>query len=227
MKKSLEKKTPAFLQNEKMEMEENVRELKKDIEDWKNFTVNDITNDFDYSYSRVISNKLKGRIFSQNGTPIIAFQRIDRGIRTNSRILASSTEFKIYFEYTHNRNLVFYDDIYLGKIINDSVLFNSSDIKIGSYDRYASGDPYRYSIEFDSKKVAAVNKNTDRKNFVNNPFYKHNTRNRFRRQRKIFRETPPTYPLIDANGELDGEELKWTIAIGIFEAVYHGFDFTT
>ncbi|PZO28884.1 MAG: hypothetical protein DCF13_07860 [Flavobacteriaceae bacterium] len=49
-----------------------------------------------------MSNKLSGHIYSQNGSPIISFQIIDIGIYTNSRIIASTTDFKIYFEYKNN-----------------------------------------------------------------------------------------------------------------------------
>jgi hypothetical protein len=227
IKKSTEKKTPEFLQNEKIKMEEKVNDLKKDIENWKNYSPKDITNNLKYSFVKGMSNRLTGQIFSQDDSPIIAFQRIDRGVYVNSRIVASTTDFKIYFEYKNNEKLFFFDDLYLGKIINNLVILDSSDRKIGNCNRNNSDSQISYTIEFQSKKVAEINKNSDRKAFVKNILYKPHTSSTNRKFSTKYREVGPSYSLINSINIVDHEELKWIIAIAIFESIYYGFDFTS
>lgn len=228
IKNSLQKKTPEFLHNEKIKMEEKVNDLKEKIENWHKFTVNDITNNIQFTYIKAMSNKLWGRIYSQNNLPIIAFQRIDRGIYTNSRILASSTEFKIYFEYSNNENLVFFNDTYFGKIVNNSVILNSINVQIGKYNRNVVDSQNNYLVEFGAKQNALIFKNADRKNFITNPrFTRVNDPIEAKRSIKNYRETPQSNSLVNISNELSGEELKWIIAISVFESIYYGFEFTS
>ena len=58
IKNSLQKKTPEFLHNEKIEMENKVLDLKKELQANHLFSVDEITNDIKYSYSKAMSNKL-------------------------------------------------------------------------------------------------------------------------------------------------------------------------
>lgn len=228
IKNSLQKKTPEFLQNEKLEMEAKVESLKQDLDNWKNATLFDITNDIEYSYKKAMSSRLTGHINSQNQSPIIAFQRIDRGLYINSRILACSTDFKIYYEYTNNEILVFYDDSYLGKIINNAVITNALNLQIGTCNQDSLNNPNSYCIEFGAGTVAEIVKNSDRKNFVKNPFYKRvNSPYEFERHQINFREAASPNSLIHSVETTDPKEIKWIIAIAIFECVYHGFDFTS
>lgn len=102
------KKSPEFLQQEKLQMEEKVHLLKKEISNWKPDSLKNVTNGIDYSYVKSMTSKLTGHIISTDNVPIIAFQRIDRGMFTNSRILAASTDFKIYCEFKNKEKLFFF-----------------------------------------------------------------------------------------------------------------------
>lgn len=223
-----QKRTSEFLQNEKLEMEQKVNKLKEKLESWKNFTPYDITNHMTYFFRKSMSNKLTGYIYSQNDSSIIAFQRIDRGIYTNSRIVACSTDFKIYYEYAHNEILVFYDDVYFGKIINGTTITNSLHVPIGICNRNNPHNKHNYSIEFGSDTVAELIKNSDRKNFVKNPFYKRpNSPYKFERDQLNYREASSPNSLVTMIETTNPEEIKWINIIGIFECIYYGFDFTS
>lgn len=227
IKRSTAKKTPQFLQNEKVEMEAKVNELKKDIENWKNYTPEDITNYMTYSFRKSMSNRLTGHVYSRDNSPIIAFQRIDRGLYANAKIVASTTDFKLYIEYYNNEKLFFFDDVYLGKVINDSVLVDPLHVQIGSCNRDKSYDQASYTIELHSKKIAEINKNTDRKSIVKRQYYKPSSHGSDFKTGLGFREVGPSYSLVNSIYTTDKEELKWVIAIAIFESVYYGFDFTS
>lgn len=227
-KKSLQKKTPEFLQKEKNGMEEKVHTMKSELVPWNDRKVDEITNDIEYSYMKGMSNKLTGYINSPDAEPIIAFQRIDRGIFTNSRIIAESTDFKIDFEYLNNENVIFYNGIYLGKTINNSEILNSLHQKIGSYQRDLVNSQNRYSIVFGSQKKAQLFRNDDRKNFINNSRYKRHWRPyKSRINIKNYRETPPINSVVSSVNSADAEEQKWIIALAVFESIYFGFEFVS
>ena len=226
IKNSLTKKTPQFLANEKLEMESKVNDLKKSIISWHNRLATDITNNMDFSYQKSITCKLTGTVFGIDNEPIIAFQRIDRGIYTNSRILAASTDFKIYFEYSNNEIIVFYNDTYLGKIINNSDILNDRNIKIGSLTNRHNANSVDIVINFN--KIGTININSDRKNYINNPLYtRPNAAQDFRRRMKNYRETPPTYSMVSSTNANSNEDQKWLVALTVFESIYYGFDFAS
>lgn len=228
IKNSLQKKTPEFLHNEKIEMENKVLDLKKELQTNHLFSVDEITNDIKYSYSKAMSNKLSGHIYSKNGLPIIAFQRIDRGIYTNSRIIASATDFKIYFEYKNNENLVFFNDEYLGKIINNTTIVNATHQPLGRFNRNNINNENRFAIELNGKPIALLFKNSDRKNYIVNPrFRRVGDPVESRRHMKNYRETPPVVSLVNLTTQANEIELKWITALSVFESIYFGFDFTS
>ncbi|TPG38473.1 hypothetical protein [Flavobacterium pectinovorum] len=227
IKRSTKKKSPEFLRNEKVEMERKVNEIKNDIESWKNYTPQDITNYMTYSFRKSMSNTLTGKIYSSDNSPIIAFQRIDRGLYANARIVASTTDFKIYIEYSNNEKLFFFDDVYLGKIINNSVIVNPLHVQIGTCNRDNSYNQTNYTIELHSKKIAEINKNSDRKTIVKSQYYKPSRSGSNFKTTLDSREVEPSFALVNSIDTGDSEELKWIISIAIFESIYYGFDFTS
>lgn len=224
-KKSVEKKTPDFLKAEKLEMEQKVNSLKKSIVDWNKYSLSDITNNLEYSYKKWITNTLTGHILSQDGNRIIAFQRLERGIHLDCRILACSTEFKCFYEIKHEEIIIEYNDKYFGKINHLKDILDSSNNKIGTLNRNNSNN--KYVINFDSKNTLEINKSYDNKRFVKNIFYeKPNSPYSYERDMIKYREPYQEYSLMNNNETLDTEELKWAIAIGIYESIFYSFDFT-
>ena len=68
IKNALQKKTPEFLANEKIEMENKVLDLKTKLQPDRIFSIYELTNDIEYSYSKAMSNKLSGHIFLEDGS---------------------------------------------------------------------------------------------------------------------------------------------------------------
>ena len=215
------KKSPEFLQNEKLQMEEKVKKLKKDILNWKSDSLKNVTNGMDYSFVRSMTNKLTGVLNSNDGTPIIAFQRVDRGIFVNSRILASSTDFKIYCEFKNEEKIFYFNDVYLGKIVKHFDILDSSNNKIGRCNRKTSQPSF--TVDFRFGKAAEILKNSDRKFMVQRRYRK---RNQWESE-MVFRDLPPPTNLILSLNTTDPEELKWVISLTVFEAVYYGFSFVS
>jgi len=217
----LTKKSPEFLQKEKVQMQEKVNILKKDIIDWKPDSLKNVTNGMDYSFVKSMSSALTGVINSNEGLPIIAFQRIDRGIFVNSRILANSTDFKVYCEFKNEEKIFFFNDAYLGKIANHFDILDAANNKIGRCNRKNSQASFK--IEFRFGIAAEIRKNSDRKNLVQRRYRKRDEW----KSRLEFRDVPSPTNLILSLNTTDEEELKWIISLTIFEAVYYGFSFVS
>ncbi len=231
-KKSTEKKSSEFLQQEKLEMEQKVNSLKEDIDAWQNYSLADITNNIKYTFSRGLSNRIHGRILSRDGTPVIAFQRIDRGLYTNTRIVACSTDFKLYFEYTTAGNVIYYNDVCIGKINTNMQLVNANNQVIGKLNRNQAHiektGTANYTVQFNSGKSVNLYASYDRKVFLKNPFFKRvNAPTWMERQPKIAVEPGEPYSLVTENTDMNSEEIKWITAIATFEAVYYSFNFMT
>lgn len=220
------KKSPEFLKQEKVEMEEKVNVLKKDISNWTYDSLKEITNDIEYSYVKSMSSKLTGVINSNNGLPIVAFQRIDRGFFFNSRILASSTNFKIYCEFKNEEKLFFFNDVYIGKIINQFDILDAANNQIGKCITNSSQNQTSFILTFRSGEIAEIWKNEDRKVFINKYRYYLKGGGKFRSTLE-YREPKPPIRLIKSIRTTDEEELKWIISLTLFEAIYNGFSFVS
>ncbi|WP_141248448.1 hypothetical protein [Flavobacterium sp. ACN6] len=202
-------------------MQEKVNVLKKDIIDWKHDSLKNVTNGMDYSFVKSMSSVLTGVINTNDGLPIIAFQRIDRGLFVNSRILANTTDFKVYCEFKNEEKLFFFNDVYLGKITKHFEILDGANKQIGRCNRNNAQNSFK--VEFRSGEAAVIRKNSDRKNMGK----------KMRRVRgelrstMVFRDVPPPTTLILSLNTTDEEELKWIISLTIFEAVYYGFSFVS
>ncbi|MCV2487238.1 hypothetical protein OD917_20055 [Flavobacterium sp. SH_e] len=220
------KKSPKFLKQEKVQMEEKVNTLKKDIITWNDGSLREITNDIEYSYVKSMSSVLTGVIKASDNLPSVAFQRIDRGIFVNSRILASSTDFKIYCEFKNEEKLFFFNDVYIGKIVNHFDILDAANNQIGKCNRISSQNQTSFIVTFRFGEVAEIWKNEDRKAFINKYRYHSKGHDHFRSTLE-YREPQPPIKLIKSIRTTDEEELKWIISLTIFEATYYGFSFVS
>jgi hypothetical protein len=228
LKNSLQKKSPEFLEKEKLEMEVKVSSIMSELEPWKKFSVADITNNLQYSFRKWMANVITGKMLSRDGSPVMVFQRIDRGIYVDSRTIARSTDFKIYFEYKGNENLIYFNDKYFGKIINNCEVVNSLHERVAVYYRKMIDEQGMFTVEFTSKNKYKLAANYDRKVFVTNPFYdRPSSPIPIKRRLKVYRDPGPSFSLVEPIDIDDPNEKNWVIVIAVFEAIYFGFDFTS
>lgn len=215
------RQTPADFEKERHQMEGKVNIMKNSLVSWGGHTINDITNDLDYNYVKWFPSKLTGYIISPNNENLIAFQRIEAN---DCRILAESTEFKMFFEYTYPELTIDFNGIYLGKIVNFMQILDHDGYLIGHLDRNNPSDSY--TVTFNSGREIKIKKSRDNKGHKRNPAF------RFEKDRrknkpltiKIPQYTP--YSLINTRyHDLDFEEMKWVAAIAIFESVNYSFTF--
>ncbi|GAA5085905.1 hypothetical protein GCM10023210_07170 [Chryseobacterium ginsengisoli] len=214
------RKTPADFENERIKMEGKVHQMKMSLVPWNGHTINDITNDLDYNSLKWFPSKLTGYIISPNNENLIAFQRIEAN---DCRILAESTEFKIFMEYNYPELTVDFNGIYLGKIVNFMQILDHDGYLIGHLDRNNPSDSY--TVTFNSGREIKIRKSRDNKG------YKRKNSMITRRRGKLEPLTVKTeqytpYSLINVRyHDLDFEELKWIAAIAVFESVNYSYTF--
>jgi hypothetical protein len=214
------RQTPADFEKERQQMEGKVNIMKNSLVSWNGHTINDITNDLDYNYVKWFPSKLTGYIISPTNENLIAFQRIEAN---DCRILAESTEFKMFFEYTYPELTIDFNGNYLGKIINFMQILDHDGYLIGHLDRNNSTDSY--TVTFNSGREIKLRKSRDNKGHKRN-----NSRKRDRRGNPgpltIKTEQYTPYSLINTRyHNLDFEEMKWVAAIAVFESVNYSFTF--
>jgi len=222
IKKSVEKKSPEFLANEKIEMQNVVDDLKQSIHNWKDYGVSEISSTADYNFVKSITRRLTGHLLSNDGTPIVAYQRIERGFKINCRILAATTDFRIYYEYNGSEIMFYYNDKYFGKIDNQYRILNSRNVAIGSANHFHNSG---YSIVINKKDVAFVNRAVDMSTIKKNPFYDSNRKTSMHNPIFIEREQVEAHARVTLEDGISDEEIKWVAVISIFESIYYGFDF--
>lgn len=226
IKKSTEKKSPAFLAAEKLGMQQKVNELKQKIQPWQRLSITTITNSTLHSRSKGMSRKATGRIQDSNMEPIVAFQQIERGLYTEGHIVAATTAFTIYYVYTRTENNIYYNGQLLGKIDALQTIYDSSNKIIGRTNRinHATGNPdfETYSIFLHDKKVAGINKSTDLESFKRNRLY---DRHRRSSGPPVYYTGPKyIYKLVSVNDTITDDELKWVNALGIYECILYSID---
>jgi len=226
VKKSTEKKSPAFLATEKFSMEQKVNELKQNIQPWDRLSIDTITNSTLHSRSKGMSRKATGRIQDRNMKPVAAFQQIERGIYIEGHIVAATTAFTLYYVYTRTENIIYYNGQLLGKINAAYTIHDAANKIIGRTNRinHATGNPdfEQYSVFLHDKKVAAVNKSTDLESFKRNRLY---DRHRRSSGPPVFYVGPKEiYNLVTTSETITDDELKWVNAIGIFECILYSID---
>ncbi|MFC3158921.1 hypothetical protein SAMN05443633_10797 [Chryseobacterium arachidis] len=214
------RKTPADFEKERMKMEGKVNETKMSLVPWNGHTINDITNDLDYNALKWFPSKLTGYIISPNNENLIAFQRIEAN---DCRILAESTEFKIFLDYTYPELTVDFNGIYLGKIVNFMQIQDQDGYLIGHLDRNNPTDSY--TVTFNSGKEIKIRKSRDNKGFKRNNSMRRNLSGH-PAPLTVKTEQYTPYSLINVRShDLDSEELKWVAAIAIFESVNYSYTF--
>jgi len=225
IRKSVEKKSPAFLALEKYEMAQKVNELKQKIQPWKRLGINTITNSTLHSYVRWTSRIATGRIQDSNYEAVVAFKQIERGFYTEGHIVAATTAFDLYFVYTRTENTIYYDGQLLGVIAKNGTIYNAGTTAIGKTNRITnSRDPDygRYSVFLNDRHVAEINKSSDLKAFKRNIL--HDPHNKIFGKPFIYTGPKQVYELVKASDDITEDELKWVNAIGIFECILFSID---
>ena len=185
---------------------------------WSEFTAEDLTFNISTYYVRSFKSKLGGKIYDGEGHPLIKFLRESRGMHTNGKIEANTSEFRILIRIRDDNFGVIVDGKTLGIIQSSGEVVNAQREKIGS-----AVHPIKVSvnvagvvkvrfgantfpIELNGRQIATIRVSPTHSDSAI----------------LTLNENFQGYSIVKVHTEISQEEEMWLVAFCILEVVYHG-----
>jgi hypothetical protein len=221
IRKSTKPKSNEFVVNEKQEMLKRVEEMKPELSPWSNYSYQDITSAMMFKYKMGMSNTLKGKIYAPDQKPIVAFDRVERGLAANGYMFAATSEFNVYFDIKVNEFKIKFNDVWLGHISKTGKIRDTTGKEIGSAQhpikasfniamfKYRSGDN-KFPLHMNGRLLASI--------WVA-PNYSEGAPSSIS---LIFNENNWGQPILQLHDQPTKEEEKWLTSLAILETAFHG-----
>lgn len=221
MKKSLTPKTPEYIANEQKEMRDRIEVKKSELTPWQGHSYKDITSAMQCQWKKTTTNYLKGIVYSPNREPLVAFDRVERGLTAKGYMYASTTQDDFFFEFDDCHFKFFINGEKLGEVQCSGSIVHAQGKVIGhakhptkasfhvAMFRFRSGDN-KYPLKLNGRHLANiwVAPNYGEENHSSLEF--------------IFNENQWGQPILEMEAEPTAEEEKWLLAFAIFEITFHG-----
>ena len=221
IKKSVTPKTDDYIQNEKKEMEARVQAQIAELEPMNGLDYNAVTSAMQYTYKKTTSVYIKGKVFSPERKPIIAFDRVERGLTGAGYLIAASSSFSLwidfddrYMKYTLNGEL-------LGEVLPSGDLVNANGEKIGSAYHPTKVSFYVANFTFrsgDNFFPLALNGRTLANIYVAPNYGAENPAS----MEVIFNQNQWGLPILHLLEKPTEEEERWLMALAVTEIALHG-----
>lgn len=184
---------------------------------WSEFSIEDITCNTSTYFVRSFTSKLSGKIYSEDGRPMLKFSRESSGMATNGSIRANSTDFDVFIRIVDDSFSIVYNEKPLGTITaSGAVLSVNGDViglakhppkvsvNIGTVKMRFGAD--QFPVQLNNRQVATIRvsptDSTDSSIVLNENF--------------------PGESILKVHSSLNEEEEKWLVSLAIIEVVYHG-----
>lgn len=228
IKKLAEPKTTEFIANEKKEMHANVLKKRKELGPHTTKMYAQVTDAMVFNYRKAVTYyKLSGTIFNEHQKPIVAFERIERGVKTKGHMYAMTKKGEFYFDFTGLDATFYTNGELLGRFDTTGIIYDKNDQAIGK-----AKHPVKASFQIDffkrtnhrlgeglfplilnGRQLATINVAP---NYDDIP-YGHSVSSVF----DTLGFGTPIITLLD-NEKPTPEEEKWLLAFAIFETAFHG-----
>ena len=221
VKKSLTPKSAEFIADEKQTMKAKVQSMKPSLSAWGNHTYQDITSAMTFKAVRATTNKLTGKIYSPKREPLIAFDRMERGLAANGYMFASSSDFDLYYDINIRHFRIKFNDEYLGEVLTSGDILDKDKNKIGhaNHPVKVSGNigpidirkgDRQFPLEMNGRKLATINVAPNYSNMNVSSIG------------LVFNENNWGQPILELHDTPNEEEEKWLLALSILETAFHG-----
>ncbi|WP_430408510.1 hypothetical protein [Kordia sp.] len=228
IKKATEPKTAKFIENEKKVMYENVTKSRKNLSPHKANMYAQVTDAMEFNYRKAVTYyKLSGTIFNENRKPIVAFERIERGMYTKGHMYAMTKKQTFYFEFTGLEATFYCDNVLLGRFDKEGIIYDDTNQAIGKAKHpikasfqieFFKKTNHRlgeglFPLQLNNRQLATINVAP---NYDDIP-YGHSVSS-------VFDTLGFGTPIItiSENEQPTLEEEKWLLAFAIFETAFHG-----
>ena len=226
LKKSSQHKTKEFIQNEQQSMREALLKKRKKLNTHHKELYQQVTDAMTFDVEDAVTYlKISGFIYNEQRKPIVAFQRIERGMYEKGHLIAVTKKQEFLFEF-HGLEVIFYVDSELfGRIDKKGQLFDSHEELIGkathplsanfSIDHFKRSHPRekdrRFPLILNGREVAMINVAP---NYGQIP--------ECTTVSDAFDIQEFGTPIISVSDTPDTTEEIWLLAFAIFETAYHG-----
>ncbi len=131
IRKSTKPHTKEQTDNQKTKMQGKLMELKSKLVPWGDHTHEDITSAMIYRSKKTLINEINGTVYSPDRKPILAFSRMERGLKADGYMYVSSSDFDLYVDFSVDKFRILYDGQLLGNIESSGTIYNAQKEKIG------------------------------------------------------------------------------------------------
>lgn len=223
VKKSTEKKSVEFLQQEYLQMRKEVEKLKSTLTPWQREDIKRLSNTMKYQWKKTTFREFKGTILSSTDQDIVAFKMIDRGLQRDCQMVVCTRQTE-YFIRANEKGIAFQvNGKKLGYVTNQQSLLRVDSSPFG---RLESSEE-TFSVYQGDTLLATIKKNSDRRTYIFNPFYDFHHMDNVLEQDIVWEKEVEYFDsMIEPHLELDEESYQWVMSIALFDIVYNGLDFT-
>lgn len=152
IRKSVKKPSVETISNEIEGMVNRAKAKTVELAAWGNHKSTDLSLNTIYSWKKLITRTANGTLLSDDGKPIVYYERIERGFGSDGHAVAYTTDFNFYFETFFNGSIkLSFNGKPLGFITEMGEIVNAGGQKIGF-----AKHPKKISIEIE-RPVFGVN----------------------------------------------------------------------
>ena len=226
IKKASTPKTKEFIESEQQKMRTNVEKRRKELHPHQAEMYRQVTDAMVFNYLKAVTYyKLSGVILNENRKPIVAFERIERGMHTKGHMYAMTKKQTFYFEFTGLEATFYCDDVLLGRFDKTGTIYNANQQVIGhakhpikaSFDLHLFTTSHHrlgeglFPLTLNGRQLATINvaPNYDDIGHVSSVT-------------TVFDTLGFGTPIITLTDTPTVEEEKWLLAFAIFETAFHG-----
>ncbi|WP_420573542.1 hypothetical protein [Kordia sp.] len=226
IKKSTTPKTKEFIEDERNKMRQNVLQKRKKLAAHKTEMYREVTDAMTYNYTKAVTYaKISGFIYNENRKPVVAFERIERGMNTKGHLVAMTKKQTFLFEFTGLAATFYCDNALLGSFDTSGTIYDANQQAIGhakhpikasfhvdffkrTHHRLGEG---LFPLTLNGRKLATINVSPNYDDIA----YDFTVSS-------VFDGLGFGTPIITLTDTPTKEEENWLLAFAIFETAFHG-----
>jgi hypothetical protein len=208
MKKGKDTKEAAFLEAERTQMLQRVSKKRKKLIAPKATIYKQLTDAMTFErVEDVRTITLSGTLHNSEGKSVVAFERIERGLRFTGQLVAMTKKQTFVYEFENREITIFCEDELLGFWTKAGLLLNAEKQQIGTLKRTTT----THELILNNRKLATIQKA---------PSYDHIAR--ITEVSEVFKELKYGTSLLSIHDAPTKDEEKWLTALAIFEITFYG-----
>ncbi|AXG71421.1 hypothetical protein KORDIASMS9_03678 [Kordia sp. SMS9] len=208
MKKSKDVKNDAFLETARKEMLQRILKKRKKLVPHKADFYLQITDAMTFERTAAVTNsKISGFLYNTHQKPIVAFERVDRGLNAKGQLVAVTKKHEFVYEFLGETITVFFDNSLLGSWNQSGKIFNADQKGIGQL-KFSEDSK---TLVLNDRTVATI---------LKAPLY--DTISNTNDVSYIFEELTLGTSLLSLHEKPTVKEEKWLTALAIFEITFYG-----